>query len=153
MGVRKYNKYGNHKQVVDGHKFDSKAEAMYYGQLKWLLQAKQIKGFKLQPRYLLQEGFKKNGKTYRKIEYVADFEVQHLDDTTEVIDIKGVETKEFMIKKKLFEYRYLDKLSVIGYDSSLGFMELDKLNKLKNKAVKKSAKSSNRRRSSDVGKA
>lgn len=103
MGARKYNKYGNHKQVVDGHKFDSKAEAMYYGQLKWLLQTKQIKGFKMQQRYLLQEGFKKKGKTYRKIEYVADFEVEKLDGTIEIIDIKGTVTKEFSIKRKLFE--------------------------------------------------
>lgn len=55
----KYNKYGNHKSVVDGYKFDSKAETLYYGQLKWLLQAKQIKGFNMQQRYLLQEGFKR----------------------------------------------------------------------------------------------
>lgn len=124
MGARKYNKYGNHKQVVDGHKFDSKAEAMYYGQLKWLLQAKQIKGFKLQPRYLLQEGFKKNGKTYRKIEYVADFEVEKLDGTIEIIDIKGTVTKEFSIKRKLFERQYMDSIKLLKYDRDRGFVEV-----------------------------
>lgn len=124
MGARKYNKYGNHKQVVDGHKFDSKAEAMYYGQLKWLLQAKQIKGFKMQPRYLLQEGFKKNGKTYRKIEYVADFEVEKLDGTIEIIDIKGTVTKEFSIKRKLFERKYMDSIKLLKYDRDRGFVEV-----------------------------
>lgn len=124
MGARKYNKYGNHKQVVDGHKFDSKAEAMYYGQLKWLLQAKQIKGFKLQPRYLLQEGFKKNGRTYRKIEYVADFEVEKLDGTIEIIDIKGTVTKEFSIKRKLFERQYMDSIKLLKYDRDRGFVEV-----------------------------
>ncbi|ASV67596.1 hypothetical protein J2S16_002957 [Cytobacillus kochii] len=124
MGARKYNKYGNHKQVVDGHKFDSKAEAMYYGQLKWLLQAKQIKGFKMQPRYLLQEGFKKNGKTYRKIEYVADFEVEKLDGTIEIIDIKGTVTKEFSIKRKLFERQYMDSIKLLKYDRDRGFVEV-----------------------------
>lgn len=124
MGARKYNKYGNHKQVVDGHKFDSKAEAMYYGQLKWLLQAKQIKGFKMQPRYLLQEGFKKNGKTYKKIEYVADFEVEKLDGTIEIIDIKGTVTKEFSIKRKLFERQYMDSIKLLKYDRDRGFVEV-----------------------------
>ena len=124
MGARKYNKYGNHKQVVDGHKFDSKAEAMYYGQLKWLLQAKQIKGYKMQPRYLLQEGFKKNGKTYRKIEYVADFEVEKLDGTIEIIDIKGTVTKEFSIKRKLFERQYMDSIKLLKYDRDRGFVEV-----------------------------
>ena len=33
----------------------------------------EISDLELQPRFLLQESFKKNGKTYRKIEYVADF--------------------------------------------------------------------------------
>lgn len=146
------NKYGNRKVEIDGHQFHSVAESKYYMKLKWMQQANQIKSFKLQPRYLLQESFKKNGKNNRKIEYVADFEVLHLDGTTEVIDVKGVKTEEFNIKRKLFDFRYLDKLTVIGYDSTLGFMELDKLNKLKNKAVKKVAKRSNRRRSASVGK-
>jgi hypothetical protein len=126
-------KYGNKKTIIDGITFDSKAEAKYYEQLKWLKQAKEIKSFKLQPRYILQDGFIKNGKKYRKIEYVADFEVQKLDGTTEVIDIKGIETKEFALKRKLFEAKYLDTLSVLAYDETFGFIELDKLKKLKKK--------------------
>ncbi len=104
------SKYGNKKTIRDGHQFDSLAEAKYYEQLKWLMQAKQIKSFKLQPRYLLQEGFKKNGKTIRKIEYVADFEVKHLDGSIEVIDVKGVETEAFKLKAKLFDKLYLYRL-------------------------------------------
>ncbi|WP_066270341.1 DUF1064 domain-containing protein [Heyndrickxia acidicola] len=125
--TKKRHKYGNKKTVVDGITFDSKAEAKYYEQLKWLEQAKEIKSFKLQPRYILQEGFVKNGKKYRKIEYVADFEVHKLDGTIEVIDIKGVGTKEFALKRKLFEAKYLDTLSVLAYDETFGFIELDKL--------------------------
>jgi hypothetical protein len=100
-------------------------------QIKWLKQAKEIKSLKLQPRYILQKGFIKNGKKYRKIEYVADFEIHKLDGTTEAIDIKGVETKEFALKRKLFEAKYLGTLSVLAYDQHLGFIELDKLKKLK----------------------
>ena len=39
-----------------------------YKELKLLLRAGQIKDLELQPHFLLQESFKKNGRTYRKIE-------------------------------------------------------------------------------------
>lgn len=145
------NKYGNKKTVVDNITFDSIAEAKYYQQLKWLKEAKQIKDFKLQPRFLLQEAFKKNGKTIRKIEYVADFEIHNLDGTVEIVDVKGHETTEFLIKKKLFEYRYEHTLKIVTLHESLGWMELDQLKKLKKKAVKPHATGSNRRRSARLG--
>ncbi|WP_144495877.1 DUF1064 domain-containing protein [Bacillus pumilus] len=145
------NKYGARKTIVDGITFDSKAEAKYYQQLKWLKQAKQIKDFSLQPRFELQETFKKHDKTFRKIEYIADFEVTNLDGSKEVIDIKGMETKEFAIKRKLYERKFDTPLKVIAFDRSLGFIELDKLKKLKRKAGKSTVKRANSRRSSVVG--
>lgn len=124
------NKYGNKKTVVDGITFDSLAEAKYYEQLKWLLVNKQIKSFRLQPTFLLQDGFKKNGKTYRKIEYVADFEVHHLDGSIEIVDVKGFETTDFKIKKKLFNYKYPHKLSLVTYSiTDGGWIELEQLTK------------------------
>ena len=86
----------------------AKKEADYYCRLKLLLQAKEIKSFGLQPKYELQEGFDKNGKRHRPIAYYADFVVENLDGTMEVIDIKGFETQVFKIKRKLFEYKYPD---------------------------------------------
>lgn len=118
------NKFGAKKVTIDGITFDSIAESKYYEQLKWLKQNKQIKDFKLQPRYLLLEGFKKNGKTFRKTEYVADFEIHNLDGTTQIIDIKGAITKEFAIKRKLFERKYLDTLTILKYDKYKGFIEV-----------------------------
>ncbi|MBM4762733.1 DUF1064 domain-containing protein [Bacillus sp. B15-48] len=114
---KKRSKYGNKKTVVDDITFDSKAEAIYYSQLKWLKQAKQIKDFKLQPRYILQDGFKKNGKTFREISYIADFEVINLDGSTQVIDIKGAVTKEFAIKRKLFEFKFMDSITLLKYEN------------------------------------
>ena len=67
------NKYKNTKIVVDNIKFDSNLEATRYKELKLLLRAGEISNLELQPRFLLQDSFKKNGKTYRKIEYIADF--------------------------------------------------------------------------------
>jgi hypothetical protein len=108
------SKYGNKKTQVDGIWFDSKAEARYYLFLKAQKQQGQIKDFSLQPRFTLQESFRKDGKTHRKLEYVADFQVTHLDGTIEIIDVKGARTKEYSIKEKLFHFRYRDlKLTLI----------------------------------------
>ena len=66
-------KYKNKKTQVDMYVFDSIAESKRYKELALLQRAGEIQNLELQPRFLLQESFKKNGKTYRKIEYIADF--------------------------------------------------------------------------------
>lgn len=100
-----YRKYYAKKTTIDGITFDSKMESRRYIVLKDMLERNEIQDLKIQPRFLLQEGFKKNGKTYRKIEYVADF--MYIKDNNIVIeDIKGFETTDFKIKHKLFEYKY-----------------------------------------------
>jgi len=132
------SKYKSRKAEVDGHTFDSKAEAKYYEQLKWLLEHKEIKSFRLQPRYTLLESFKKNGKTFRKTEYIADFEIHHIDGSIEVVDVKGFETPVFSIKRKLFEKLYPDhRLSIVTYSKKHGgWIELDKLKKIRKKVKK-----------------
>ena len=102
----KQNKYGNKKTVVDGIKFDSKLEAEYYQLLKFKKAQGHIQDFKLQPRYTLQETFKRDGKTYRSITYIADFEVLHNDGSVQVVDVKGMMTDVFKIKAKLFTKLY-----------------------------------------------
>lgn len=99
------SKYRNKKTVVDNIKFDSVLEANRYQELKLLQRAKQISNLRLQVPFLLQEGFKKNGKTHRKIEYIADF-VYEENGQTIVEDTKGMKTETFKIKQKLFEYKY-----------------------------------------------
>jgi len=47
------------------------------------------------------------GKVQRAINYIADF--KYLDADSDIIvveDVKGMETKEFKIKKKLFLSKY-----------------------------------------------
>lgn len=100
-------KYKNKKTQVDMYVFDSIAESKRYKELKLLEIEGEIQELELQPRFLLQEGFKKNGKTYRKIEYIADFMYEEKGKVI-VEDVKGMETKEFKIKRKLFEYKYPD---------------------------------------------
>ena len=67
------NKYRNKKVIVDGEEFDSKKEGNRYKELRLLERAGEISNLELQPKFLLQDSFKKNGKAYRKIEYIADF--------------------------------------------------------------------------------
>ena len=101
------NKYKNKKVQIDMYVFDSIAESRRYKELALLEKAGEIENLQLQPKFLLQESFKKNGKTYRKIEYIADFMYKEKGKVI-VEDVKGMETKEFKIKRKLFEYKYPD---------------------------------------------
>lgn len=98
-------KYKNKKTQVDMYLFDSVLEAKRYKQLALLERAGEIKNLKLQVPFLLQESFRKNGKTYRKIEYMADFVYEEKGKTI-VEDTKGIKTDVFKIKQKLFEYKY-----------------------------------------------
>ena len=99
------SKYKNEKTQVDMYVFDSAKEAQRYRELKLLEKAKQISNLELQPRFLLQDSFRKNGKTYRKIEYVADF--KYIENGRLIVeDVKGLQTDVFKIKHKLFEKKY-----------------------------------------------
>lgn len=96
------SKYYNRKTTIDGITFDSKKEALRYQELKFLEIAEEIHSLTLQPKFVLQESFKHNGKTYRKIEYIADFSYCRAEDDVLVIeDVKGVKTDVFKIKEKL----------------------------------------------------
>lgn len=98
------NKYNNKKTIVDGIKFDSKKEAKRYKELKILLDARIIKNLELQPRFLLLDKYKQDGKTIRKIEYVADFRYFDNELGKEVVeDVKGMKTAIYKLKKKWLE--------------------------------------------------
>lgn len=96
-------KYRSYKTSVDGHTFDSLKEAKFYQELKLRLQGKDIKGFCLQPTFILAPGLK----------YKADFIVFNNDGTYDIIDVKGYKTKEYIAKKKVFEDKYNLKLTEI----------------------------------------
>ncbi len=100
-------KYRNQPTIVDGIKFDSRAESARYLLLRVLERAGQIRDLELQPEFILQEGFRKNGKAIRAIKYVADFRYYDNAKQKEVIeDVKGKKTSVYQLKKKLFEKRY-----------------------------------------------
>ena len=104
---RRRSKYYSKKIVIDGIKFDSKKEGEYYQKLKILEKKGLVKDLELQKEYILQDSFKINGKTRRKIAYRADFSyVSTEDGRLHVVDVKGFRTDLYKLKKKLFEYKY-----------------------------------------------
>jgi hypothetical protein len=100
------NKYKNKKVVIDGHKFDSEAEAKHYWfVLKPRLEAGEITNLQFQPQFLVTIRGKKI------CTYKADF--QYFDKTATgpeeqcgaliVEDVKGYKTDVYRLKKKMVE--------------------------------------------------
>lgn len=103
------NKYKNKKVVVDNILFDSKKEANYYTKLKILRDAGKIVDLELQKRFVLQQGFKLHGKTYRAITYIADFVYKDSKGQVHVVDVKSEATKKdkvYRLKKKMLAYKF-----------------------------------------------
>ena len=97
----KAGKYGNVPTVVDGIRFDSKAEANRYSELRLLERAGTISDLECQPRYVLGTG-------KRPPVYVADFRY-HEGGRLIIEDVKGgkaTQTAVFKLKAKLFRERY-----------------------------------------------
>lgn len=106
---RPKNKYNAVKTTTGGIKFDSKAEANYYNELLLLKKVGIVKSIILQKDFTLQEAYtKENGERIRAIRYRADFEVKYADGHTEIVDVKGKRTKEYLIKKKMLLTKYPD---------------------------------------------
>lgn len=98
---QKQHKYNAKSVTIDGLKFSSQLEARFYQ----YFQDNKIPILELQPRFLLQESFKHDGQTIRKIEYVCDFLIEYAGDRF-YIEAKGMETEAYKLKKKLWLKRY-----------------------------------------------
>ena len=102
----KTNKYHNKLTFVGNEIFDSKKEADKFYALKIAENAGIIHDLKRQVKYELQPSFKLNGKTIRAINYYADFTYIDKDNKLHVIDVKGMKTEVYKLKKKLMAYKY-----------------------------------------------
>lgn len=98
----KASKYKAQKTVIDGISFASKLESNCYEYLKSM-----FPDVELQPVFVLQPKFRKDGKAYREIKYIADFKI-NINGKEIIIDSKGMETTDFKIKEKLLLYTYPD---------------------------------------------
>lgn len=87
--------------------FDSQMEAEYY---RDVLLPRELDGeieVTLQPPFVLQPNFEKFGVKYRPITYIPDFRVKYMDGRPdEVIDVKGMATETFIMKRKMFDFHY-----------------------------------------------
>ena len=118
------SKYGARKTVVDGITFDSKKEANRYRELKLLERAGEICNLRLQvPFELIPAQYEETGEVYTKgknkgepkrgkciekaVTYIADFVYYNSDATVRTVeDVKGMRTPAYIIKRKLFRWRY-----------------------------------------------
>lgn len=93
----KPNKYGAKKTEIDGLRFDSKAEAKFYTRLKLREKAGEVSAVELQRPFPVLGPKGELITTYK-----ADFAFwDHSEDRFRVIDVKGVETPVFKLKRKL----------------------------------------------------
>lgn len=114
------SKYSARKCICDGITFDSRKEAQRYRELKLLQRTGAVSDLQLQVRFTLlpaqyeqsgsvyvkgpRKGQPKNGRCIEQsVVYIADF-VYTENGKRIVEDAKGVRTKDYIIKRKLFRY-------------------------------------------------
>lgn len=102
---KRMSKYNNSPKTVDGIRFDSKKEARYYEQLKTRIATGEVSYFLMQVPLRLPGGTK----------YVVDFLVFFTDPdrAPEYVDVKGIQTKLFRVKKREIEHQYPIQISVL----------------------------------------
>lgn len=98
------SKYRNVQTEYNGIKFMSKKEAEYAMQLDWQRKATSPRDRVVEYECQVPFQIVLNGKKICK--YLADFRVKYADGREEIIDVKGVRTDVYRLKKKLVEAQY-----------------------------------------------
>ncbi|MDT2738301.1 DUF1064 domain-containing protein [Enterococcus pseudoavium] len=121
MRYQKKSKYGNKKVFRYDHWFDSIAEAEYYPVA--IAYADQY-GYelKLQDRIDILPTLKLNQWAIKKTQYVADYAFYHRGKLVRLVDVKGVETKDFKLKAKMIA-RELGLVIILAKKKKGGFVE------------------------------
>lgn len=123
--MAKKHKYNAKKTTIDNILFDSKEEAAYYEEVvKPSLKSGAFKMVECHPKYTLIDQFEKMGQKFRKLTYSADFKIIFPDDTLLLVDVKGMLTKDFKIKYKLFNYLYPDIKLILVHKEKKEWVEL-----------------------------
>lgn len=137
LDKKKCGRYVTYKPIINGIQFDSALEAQYFIYLLEMQDLGHITEFKRQETFELQPKFIIGNKKVRPISYVADFVITWSDGTVSVIDVKGKETPEFKLKRKLFEYKFRMQISCIqlynGKWTTLEEIKKDKKKRTKSK--------------------
>ncbi len=101
------HKYGAIPTTVEGIRFQSKAEAHRYLELRLLEKAGEIKGLELQPSFPIHVAHHRGGELTQVCVYKADFRYREGPrGLLKVEDVKGVCTPVYKLKKKMVEAQY-----------------------------------------------
>jgi len=134
-------RFGAYKVTINNILFDSIMESRFYVYLMKLKDSKEIKKFERQVTFELQEKFRNKftGKVVLPINYIADFVVTDKDGEVFVVDVKGLETPDFKIKKKLFMHKYpnIRFMCVQWVARSKEWLDLDEIKKIRKSRKKK----------------
>ena len=104
QGGRQVSKYKNEfVEADDGEKFRSKKEAGYIGKLQILERAGKITDLETQVKYFF-EGLKYDSG--RTVQYWADARYTDLRGNVHVVDVKGIRTPLYKLKKALMRKWY-----------------------------------------------
>lgn len=105
------NKYGAKRISLSGKKHDSLAESRRYSELSRLARLGVISDLKRQVSFeLIPAQYGEDGKLLeRAVTYKADF-TYYKNGKLVVEDVKGVKTKDYIIKRKLMLYVHNIKL-------------------------------------------
>lgn len=94
------HKYGAIATEIDGIRFDSKAEARRYGELKLMERAGEIHSLIVHPQYELLPAVR--DKKLKRILYEADFMyIEEATGTMVLEDVKGVRTPVYRLKRNI----------------------------------------------------
>jgi hypothetical protein len=96
-----YNKYSAKPTIYNGKKFPSIKEANYCKRLDISMKATSEKERVI--KYEMQVPFEVVVSGAKICKYLLDFKVYYADGSIEFIDVKGVKTPVYRIKKKLVE--------------------------------------------------
>lgn len=100
--AQRNQKYGNTRVEDAGITFDSKAEHKRWQYLVMLEKAREISNLRLQVSFeLIPAQMTPSGKKIRPTTYIADFCYDDSSGRPVCEDVKGVETPEYRLKKKL----------------------------------------------------
>lgn len=98
------SKYRNIQTEYNGFKYMSKKEAEYAMTLDSLKRATNKKDRVISFEKQIPFQIEING--IKVFKYIADFKVFYADDRVEIIDVKGVRTDVYRLKKKCVEAQY-----------------------------------------------
>lgn len=102
----KPSKYGAKKTEYDGIRYDSKFEASIAAELDLRKKAGDILDWDRQFK-LEMWCYTKDGKKAFKVTHKVDFRLHHQDGSFELLEAKGVETSDYLWRKKFLEHIWL----------------------------------------------